>query len=129
MVALSDKLVQDKVLSTGRKKAVIFTQFVDTATYVYQNLKNDLKDKRVEILTGSTDEDSRKRILMEFAPVANNSRSVKHEVDVLVCTDVLSEGQNLQDCTMPSTTIFRGTRCGSFRGLVGSIGYSAGTAR
>jgi superfamily II DNA or RNA helicase len=97
LIALSDRFVRDHVFETGGKKAVIFTQFVDTAVYVYDNLKADLKDKRVELLTGSTDKDTRARILREFAPIANNGGNVKREIDVLVCTDILSEGQNLQD--------------------------------
>lgn len=99
--ALTDVFVKDKIFETGGKKVVIFTQFVDTAKYVYEYLQNSWgKEKRIRILTGNTKPDTRKQILLEFAPKANNpdNVTVQKEADILVCSEVLSEGQNLQDC-------------------------------
>ena len=96
--ALKEQFVTDQVFEKDGKKVVIFTQFVDTARYVCNDLKANLKDKRIELLTGESKEDTRKRILKDFAPVANKAETPpQREVDVLVSTDVLSEGQNLQD--------------------------------
>jgi superfamily II DNA/RNA helicase/HKD family nuclease len=102
LIALKEQLVKDEVFDTGGKKAVIFTQFVDTARYVHADLKDALKGKRVELLTGETKPETRERIIREFAPIANTpkgeqKRYVEKEIDVLVSTDILSEGQNLQD--------------------------------
>jgi len=97
LISLKEQLVKDKVFETDGKKAVIFTQFVDTARYVYADLKAALGDKRVELLTGETKQNARARIIRDFAPIANKADYVKKEVDVLVSTDILSEGQNLQD--------------------------------
>jgi hypothetical protein len=97
LITLKEQLVKDRVFETDSKKAVIFTQFVDTARYVHADLKAALNDKRVELLTGETKDDTRTRIIKDFAPIANKAEYVKREVDVLVSTDILSEGQNLQD--------------------------------
>jgi superfamily II DNA/RNA helicase len=97
LIALKEQLVKDQVFETGGKKAVIFTQFVDTAKYIYNDLKESLKDKRVELLTGETKPETRERLIREFAPIANKAPYVEKEIDVLVSTDILSEGQNLQD--------------------------------
>ena len=97
LIAIKEKLVEHKVFETGGKKAVIFTQFVDTAKYLYDDLRGALKDKQVRILTGKTDPKTREHIIKEFAPIANKAQYVKKEIDVLVSTDILSEGQNLQD--------------------------------
>lgn len=96
--ALTDLFLKDKVFESGGKKVVIFTQFVDTAKYVYADLKDKLKDKKIDILTGNTKAVTRKRILSEFAPKANPpSTPIERQTDILICSDVLSEGQNLQD--------------------------------
>jgi len=97
LIELKEQLVKDQVFETGGKKVVIFTQFVDTARYIYADLKATLKDKRVELLTGETNPDARERLIRDFAPIANRAPYVEREIDVLVSTDILSEGQNLQD--------------------------------
>jgi superfamily II DNA or RNA helicase len=94
---LKELFDEDRIFETGGKKVVIFTQFVDTARYLHEELKSVLKDYEVRILTGDTDEATRKRILEGFAPKANNAPPGTNQIDVLVSTDVLSEGQNLQD--------------------------------
>ena len=97
--ALYQLFTREQVFDTG-KKVVIFTQYVDTANYVYDDLKRTHKDKEIRILTGKTSKESRRTILMEFAPRANKPEreEVEKESNILVCSDVLSEGQNLQDC-------------------------------
>jgi superfamily II DNA/RNA helicase len=88
---------EDHCFEEGGKKVVIFTQFVDTAKYIHNELKTTFKDKEVQILTGDTEPNARKRILEGFAPKANQAPPGTKNIDLLVSTDVLSEGQNLQD--------------------------------
>jgi superfamily II DNA/RNA helicase len=97
LIALKEQIVKDQIFEKDGKKLIIFTQFVDTARYIHADLKAALGDKRVELLTGETKEDTRTRIIKDFAPIANKADHVQREIDVLVSTDILSEGQNLQD--------------------------------
>ena len=97
LISLKEQLVRDRVFETGGNKVIIFTQFVDTARYIHADLQSALKDKRVELLTGVTNPKLRERIIRDFAPIANKAVYVEKEIDVLVSTDILSEGQNLQD--------------------------------
>lgn len=97
LTALKELFVKDEVFEKGGKKAVIFTQFVDTAEYLDQELKDDLKDKEIRLLTGASDPKLREKIIKEFAPRANKAAYIEKESDLLISTDVLSEGQNLQD--------------------------------
>lgn len=80
------------------EKILIFTQFSDTAFYIYNELKaRGLK--QLECVTG--DSDNPTDIAVRFSPISNEEPSIKgsqKEIRVLISTDVLSEGQNLQDC-------------------------------
>lgn len=101
LTALKELFVKDKIFETGGKKVVIFTQFVDTAKYIYDDLQRNLgREKQIRILTGRTGKEARKQILLEFAPKSNAPPDVKveREAEILVSSEVLSEGQNLQDC-------------------------------
>lgn len=98
--ALEEQFLKDNAFETGGRKVVVFTQFVDTARYLERELKMSLgKEREIRILTGETDKRDREQILREFAPKANNPDKiyVAKESDLLLSTDVLSEGQNLQD--------------------------------
>ncbi|MCY7321888.1 MAG: SWF/SNF helicase family protein [Phormidesmis sp. CAN_BIN36] len=81
-------------------KVLIFTQFADTARYVGQALK-DRKMAQIATVTGqSTDPTA---IAWRFSPESNGKRQqvpLDQELRVLMSTDVLSEGQNLQDCSI-----------------------------
>ena len=94
---LKELFDEDRIFEAGGRKVVVFTQFVDTAQYVHDELKSILKDHEVRILTGETDDFARQRTIESFAPKANNAPPGTKEIDILVSTDVLSEGQNLQD--------------------------------
>lgn len=97
LTALKEQFIKDNVFETGGKKVVIFTQFVDTAKYLYEQLKKDLSHKKVLLITGQTSPNIRDRYIKEFAPRANLAENIEKEADLLISTDVLSEGQNLQD--------------------------------
>lgn len=99
---LNEDIIKYKVLEEGSRKAVIFSSYVDTASYVHKHLKATLDDKKVLLLTGSVSPKKRVDILKQFSPRSNytieNMPKELEEADVLVTTEVLSEGQNLQDC-------------------------------
>ena len=100
--------------SLNRKKTIIFTQYSDTAYYLYHNLlewvreETDLhtwlKDEheriKIALVTGDTEVSTKINYIKRFAPQANNGfEEVKRfgEIEILISTDTLSEGVNLQD--------------------------------
>ena len=87
------------------QKALIFTFYADTANYIFAQLTSDkdfiksVGNVRIEEIIGGTNPKSKTRVVEDFAPVANNAdKKPTHPIQVLISTDVLSEGQNLQDC-------------------------------
>ena len=82
------------------RKVLVFSQFADTVRY----LEEQLKDKDVRCMAGVTGNSLEPiAFARRFSPVSNQVReSVRQdrELRVLVATDVLSEGQNLQDCAI-----------------------------
>ena len=103
------ELLQNEFLN---KKLIAFTYYKDTARYLYRHLGHpDSEEARIfkESLGGVTirrmdsdaDPKERLRIVQRFAPKANEKPDLvgsDREIDILISTDVLSEGQNLQDC-------------------------------
>ncbi len=89
------------------KKVVLFAYYRDTARYLHRELQKDDRflaaagDPRIAIMDGSVDPATRTHRLVHFAPVANGCPELvgtEEEIDLMISTDVLSEGQNLQDC-------------------------------
>ena len=78
------------------EKFLIFTQFADTAIYLEQAIKRAGITK-IAAVTG--DSESPTKLAWRFSPKANKKVGIDNILDVLVATDVLSEGQNLQDCS------------------------------
>ena len=81
------------------EKVLVFTQFADTAQY----LTNTLSERGVKyIATATGDSADPTALAHSFSPVSNDKRSRIKPADelVLVSTDVLSEGHNLQDCAI-----------------------------
>ncbi|MBI4337458.1 MAG: NgoFVII family restriction endonuclease, partial [Chloroflexi bacterium] len=80
------------------QKVIVFTQFADTVRYLEAQLRG------VGALAGVTGDSSDPTLLAyRFSPESNKKRGVisaEQELRVLVATDVLSEGQNLQDCAV-----------------------------
>ena len=105
-------------INGNNKKVIIFTAFSDTAEYLYDNLAERIKEKHnlhTALITGSSDAKStvripnRQRIKLDFntlltlfSPLSKEKAAllpdVNEEIDVLIATDCISEGQNLQDC-------------------------------
>ena len=80
-------------------KCLIFTQFADTAQYLYENLNPQDEHKDIDFIYGS--DKSKSRIVGRFAPKANPEfqfKGTEVEIRWLVATDVLAEGLNMQDC-------------------------------
>jgi len=81
-------------------KLLVFTQFADTARYLERELVRR-GVKAVAAVTGDTDDPT--RYAVRFSPVSNEARKEVGKADelrVLIATDVLSEGQNLQDAAV-----------------------------
>lgn len=80
-----------------KDKILIFTQFADTAKYLHEQFKHS-GIKELAVVTG--DSENPTNIAYRFSPVSNEKSEIKgtaDEIRVLFSTDVLSEGQNLQD--------------------------------
>lgn len=81
-------------------KVLIFSEAETTVEYLYNQLNPDGQDPGIARLTGSN-RDSAQHIIHSFAPQANPARSgrpPRNEIRLLLATDIVSEGQNLQDC-------------------------------
>ena len=79
----------------GKEKVLVFTQFADTARYLGRELRA-LGVTHLEVATGASADPY--ALACKFSPKSNNKTMSKgEELRVLICTDVLSEGQNLQD--------------------------------
>lgn len=80
------------------EKVLVFSQFADTVNYLVEQLKR----AGLERIAGATgDSADPTGLAYRFSPVSNNKRdhvAPEDELRVLIATDVLSEGQNLQDC-------------------------------
>ena len=108
---ISEKI--DQPFNRDNKKVIVFTAFADTANYLYKELNDWLKTEKglySALVTGSgnnktTMKESRNdlsSILTHFSPRSKIRNEIfpnaSKEIDVLFCTDCISEGQNLQDC-------------------------------
>ncbi len=104
-----DKLESLKALLSSPellgRKVVVFSYFKDTARYIYNEIKqdeqflSDLGHKRISIVDSNVKPYERRGRIVRFAPQANGEPDMAkdQQIDLLISTDVLSEGQNLQD--------------------------------
>ena len=109
---LKDKFTHP--INGNNKKVLVFTAFSDTAEYLYNCLANPIKKEyglNVALVTGDVEARSTlklkekldfNKVLTLFSPISKERAAVyphlKDEIDVLIATDCISEGQNLQDC-------------------------------
>lgn len=95
-----DTLVELLSVRNKDRKVLIFTQFADTVDY----LARELQARGIKSLAGATgDTENPTALAYHFSPESNKMRddiAPQDELRVLVATDVLSEGQNLQDCAV-----------------------------
>lgn len=89
------------------RKLLVFTTFKDTARYLYDNLKPLMQELGIAMAMVSGDEthtmagpNNFNAVLSNFAPTARQRREAdaNRDIDLLIATDCISEGQNLQDC-------------------------------
>jgi SNF2 family DNA or RNA helicase len=91
------------------QKVIVFTYYKDTARYLYRALMSDenaawreqVGSPNIRRIDSTVKTADRLRVVEHFAPVASGYPEIAgsdEEVDMLISTDVLSEGQNLQDC-------------------------------
>lgn len=82
------------------EKIIVFSQFADTVTYLSSQLAS-LGVKRLAEVTGDTEDPT--KIAWRFSPKSNNKQTEimpENELKAVISTDVLSEGQNLQDAAI-----------------------------
>lgn len=98
---------QNRPINAGNKKVLIFSVFTDTVKYIYNSLQQDLREHGLHMayITGSGNgsnlddlRNSQEDILCAFSPRSKKANVDGPQIDVLVATDCISEGQNLQDC-------------------------------
>ncbi len=110
------KLLDEKMhspINEGNKKVLIFSAFSDTAEYLYEQVAGYVKEKYgldTAVITGSIDgkttikglKTTLNNVLTCFSPISKGRDVLmpgsKKEIDILIATDCISEGQNLQDC-------------------------------
>lgn len=110
------KLISQKIenpINPGNKKLLIFSAFADTAEYLYDNVSTYVKEKYgldTAVITGAIDgkttikgfKATLNNVLTCFSPISKGKDVLMPEsdaeIDVLIATDCISEGQNLQDC-------------------------------
>ena len=86
--------------SPTKRKVLIFSQFADTVDYLEEQLRARGVPRVAGATGGSADPTA---LAYRFSPVSNERRAevpADQELNVLIATDVLSEGQNLQDCSV-----------------------------
>lgn len=108
---LSHKI--ENPINPDNKKVIIFSAFSDTAEYLYENVSAYVKEKYgldTAVITGSINgkttvkgfKATLNNVLTCFSPVSQGRNVLmpgsKAEIDILIATDCISEGQNLQDC-------------------------------
>lgn len=109
-------LISQKIenpINPGNKKVLIFTAFSDTAEYLYDNVSRYVMEKyslNTGMISGTVDGKTTLKdfkatfnnILTCFSPVSKDRNILmpgsKKDIDILIATDCISEGQNLQDC-------------------------------
>ncbi len=110
------KVIKNKMenpINEGNRKIIIFTAFADTADYLYENVSRYVKEKYgldTAIITGNVEGRTTAKlkrtdlntVLTCFSPISKDKKLLMpddtNNIDILIATDCISEGQNLQDC-------------------------------
>lgn len=110
-------IIENKIknpFNKGNKKVLIFSAFADTTNYLYTHISKLFKEKyslntariqgaqsgNASTISGDKDTD---RLLTLFSPISKEReltypQDINNNIDILIATDCVSEGQNLQDC-------------------------------
>ena len=110
------ELIKNKIqnpINNDNKKIIVFSAFADTAEYLYKHVSKYVKDNfnlESAMITGSKDGVSTlpriktdlNSVLTYFSPISKGKDLIfpndNNNIDILIATDCISEGQNLQDC-------------------------------
>ena len=110
------KIISNKIenpINADNKKVIVFSAFADTADYLYENLSVYLKEKyglNSAKISGTSEGKSTlekfkcdlNAVLTYFSPISKDKNVIypddDRSIDLLIATDCISEGQNLQDC-------------------------------
>ncbi len=107
------KKKEEKLINPGNRKILIFTAFADTAEYLYENIAPKAKrlGLNTALVTGSVEgrttipnfQPEMNHVLACFSPMSKDRdvlypKDKNNNIDILIGTDCISEGQNLQDC-------------------------------
>lgn len=110
------RLLDEKItnpINPGNKKVLVFSAFSDTAEYLYKHVSTYIKTRYgldTAVITGTIDghttikgfQATLNNVLTCFSPISKDRDVLmpgsKTEIDILIATDCISEGQNLQDC-------------------------------
>ncbi|WP_197080757.1 helicase-related protein [Cellulomonas sp. A375-1] len=94
--------------NAGNRKALVFTAFSDTAEYLYEHVAPWAQQEfgvQVALVTGSTTKSTLRMrrtdmlgVLTAFSPLSKSGDPTAEQIDLVIATDAISEGQNLQDC-------------------------------
>jgi ERCC4-related helicase len=104
---IKEKIIHN--INPNNNKVIVFTSFSDTAEYLYENLHEWIKENfglASGLITGSSSLKNNANnvrnhfedILVHFSPKSSRYPIKNNEIDILIATDCISEGQNLQDC-------------------------------
>lgn len=103
-IELKKLLEEDPIIKN--QKVLIFSEFRDTARYLHRRITGS-GHKHVEIVDSGRNVTNREQIIKRFSPYYNNNTNdavlkdlLAHRIDILISTDVLSEGLNLQDASL-----------------------------
>ncbi len=112
LLQLLDSKIENPI-NNNNKKILIFTAFADTAMYLYEYVCKHVKENfglNTAVVTGSIDgrttipglKATLNNVLTCFSPISKDRDLLmpnsKADIDILIATDCISEGQNLQDC-------------------------------
>ena len=113
LIETLDKKIENPI-NGENKKVIVFTAFSDTAEYLYANVSHHLKNRydiNTALITGSVEgrttiprlKNDMNTVLTCFSPISKQRDLLSNgkyniDIELLIATDCISEGQNLQDC-------------------------------
>lgn len=109
LMTIIEKKIKNTPYNDGNRKIIVFTAFADTADYLYDKLSVYMRKLEIytasvtgkRVLTNNKKVDSDfNSVLCAFSPISKMKKEIPEDeqIDLLIGTDCISEGQNLQDC-------------------------------
>ncbi|MFD7652860.1 helicase-related protein [Actinosynnema sp. NPDC059797] len=111
LLALKEVLRQkaEEPTNEGNRKALVFTAYSDTADYLYTEVASWARAElglHAALITGTNNKSTLSTrndmhsLLTAFSPRSKGGDPAAEQIDIVIATDAISEGQNLQDCDM-----------------------------